>query len=289
MTQVFEQLRGTVAISEPECLLPFAAEPEMFRDEKGNGFNRTDALKACLLALVASSSATRGDELEEGAKMNVVIKPKAHAIAITAELDSMFPGGVRHLYLYRHPEEYVKSVVTVFNSLMHPVVREAVVRFSIKMDMKGFVNTHFLDPATPRATRVRNLMEKLDMRKNSVRFATLFCANIMSVAEHLEVNRLDFKFVSYHELVQDTSSVMRDVASFCGMAYEGVAADEVILPQSDSQNKSGLSRQNLTAYKEVLDEQKIRDIDHVLDCLGFPSCKEFPKDSASFEKIVQRL
>jgi len=110
MTQVFEQLRGTVAISEPECLMPFAADPELFRGENPGGFDRKEALKACILALVASSSATRGSELRQGAKMNVVIKPKAHAIAITGELDRLFDGGVHHLYLYRHPEEYVKSV-----------------------------------------------------------------------------------------------------------------------------------------------------------------------------------
>jgi len=178
-------------------------------------------------------------------------------------------------------------VTTVFNSLMHPVVREAVVRFSIKMDMKGFVFTHFLDLSTTRASRVRTVMEKLDLRKNSFRFAVLFCANTISVAEHMALNKLNFKFISYHELVRDTDTVMRDVATFCDMEYE--AADEVSLPEQDSQNKSGLSRENLNNYKEVLDETKIREIDLVLDLLGFPSCKEFPKDSASFEKIVRRL
>ncbi len=325
LTQLFEQLPETVSISEPECLMPFAADPDLFRGKEKEkekaapprSFTRGEVLKACVLALVASSN-SQGER-----KTNIVIKPKAHAMAITRELDETFKGRVRHLYLYRHPAQYVTSVSTVFNSLMHPVVRSAVVRFSIKMGMESFIMTHFQDKSTRRAQAMLHLMEKVDMNKNSYRFAALFCANIMSLVEQREAGGIEFKFLSYHELIKDAEAVMTDVSKFCGIDCSGgtaatAATDEdggrssdggddvgngdgdgsgsgsgsgkgLALPENDSQNNSGLSRQHLNNYKKSLDDAKVREIDHVLRAFKFATCETFPIDSQSFEKMRESV
>ncbi len=277
LTQLFERLPQTVSISEPEVLMPFAADPDLFKNN--SDFTRLEVLKSCILALVASSSS--GGER----KTNIVIKPKAHAIAITSELDQLFPR-VRHLYLYRHPAQYVTSVASVFSSLMHPVVRSAVVRFSIKMDMKAFVMTHFLDHTTPRAMEISSLMDKIDMKKNTYRFAALFCANVLSAQEQRERYGLNFKVVSYHELIKESDSVMADVSRFCEINGAEEAASAVELPKHDSQNNSGLSRQHLHNFKKSLDEAKISEIDHVLKACRLAPCETFPIDSRSFDKML---
>ncbi len=288
LTQVFEKLPHTVSISEPECLMPFAADPDLFstkkvEDQQQRGFTRQEALEACIVALVASSNA--GGET----KTNIVIKPKAHAIAVTTEIDEIFRGRVKHLYLYRHPAQYVTSVTTVFNSLLHPVVRSAVVRFSIKMGMENFLMTHFPDRSSRRAQSMRSLMDKVDLTKNSYRFAALFCANILSLVEHCETGGLDFKFVSYHELIKDTDSVMAEVSRYCGMEGRLEGEERLALPEGDSQGNSGLSRQHLNNYKKSLDDNKIREIDHVLQAFKLPTCETFPIDSRSFEKMLENV
>jgi hypothetical protein len=46
---------------------------------------------------------------------------------------------MQHLYLYRHPVEYLRSILTIYNSLLHPLLQEIVMRLSIKMNMEGFL------------------------------------------------------------------------------------------------------------------------------------------------------
>ncbi len=297
LTQMFEKLPNTVSISEPECLMPFAADPEMFasKDKGKDGSSKLDPniasltrgeiLKACILALICSSNAEEDGEK----KTNIVIKPKAHAMAITTELDEIFKGRMRHLFLYRHPAQYVTSVSTVFNSLMHPVVRTAVMRFSIRMNMEAFVLTHFPDHTTRRARALASLMEKVDMTKSTYRFACMFCANVMSMVEHREKSGLDFKLLSYHELIEDPGAVMAEVSRFCGLTEDEEEVAEVALPENDSQNNSGLSRQHLNNFKKSLDDAKIKEIDHVLNFFRFPNCETFPIDSKSFEKMLELI
>jgi hypothetical protein len=58
----------------------------------------------------------------DGVPPTVLIKPKAHGISIAKELSELYPD-MKHLYMYRHPEEYVRSLRTVYRSLLHPVAR----------------------------------------------------------------------------------------------------------------------------------------------------------------------
>ena len=131
-----------------------------------------------------------------GPKRNVVIKPKAHAVALTRELASLYPN-MKHLYLYRHPAPYVRSVQSVFNSLLHPVVQTAMMRLSIKNDMHGFVMTHFPDQDSARARHISALMKRIDMDKNSHRFACLFAGNVLSAQEQRQRDGIKFKVKLY--------------------------------------------------------------------------------------------
>jgi len=43
---------------------------------------------------------------------------------------------MKHLYMYRHPEEYVRSLRTVYRSLLHPVARSLLLYISFGMGMQ---------------------------------------------------------------------------------------------------------------------------------------------------------
>jgi hypothetical protein len=70
-----------------------------------------------------------------GVPPTVLIKPKAHGIAIAKELAELYPN-MKHLYMYRHPEEYVRSLRTVYRSLLHPVARSLLLYISFGMGMQ---------------------------------------------------------------------------------------------------------------------------------------------------------
>ncbi len=63
------------------------------------------------------------------------IKPKAHGIAVAKELSELYPD-MKHLYMYRDPKEYVRSLCTVYRSLMHPIVRSLLLYMSFGMGMQ---------------------------------------------------------------------------------------------------------------------------------------------------------
>ena len=55
LTQLFEKLPGTVSISEPEALMPFAAQHDLFA-KADSKHKRTEVLRACITALCVSSA-----------------------------------------------------------------------------------------------------------------------------------------------------------------------------------------------------------------------------------------
>ena len=144
------------------------------------------------MALKGLNACVHFQESYDGPKHNVVIKPKAHAIALTRELAELYPD-MKHIYLYRHPAPYVRSVQSVFNSLLHPVVQTAMMRLSIKNDMQGFVMTHFPDEGSKRARHIIDVMSRIDMDKNAFRFACLFVGNVLSAQEQREKDGIVFK------------------------------------------------------------------------------------------------
>ena len=69
----------------------------------------------------------------DGSKKNLVLKPKAHGIGLTSELNRVLGNNVKNVFLYRHPVEYVKSVTAVYKSLLHPIVRSMSMKMSLKV------------------------------------------------------------------------------------------------------------------------------------------------------------
>lgn len=292
MTQLFEELPGTVAISEPEALMPFAADRDLFRknandeseDESMEGPKRKEYLRAVIEALCFS--ARKEIQNANNRRCNIVIKPKAHGIGVTKELADLYPE-MHHLYLFRHPTQYVTSLKSVFDSLLHPVIHSTLMRLSIKMGVESFLLSHFSRLDHPKARQMKRLIDTVEMKKNKLNlFAALFCSNMMSVQEQSEYG-INFKVVSYHELIEkeNVDRIVIDLARFCHIDHD----NRVELPEGDSQTNSGLSRQHLQSYKKSLGEDEIELIDNVLNECGFPSCKDFPIDSHSMATQVLKL
>jgi hypothetical protein len=228
-----------------------------------------------------------------------VIKPKAHAIGLTKELAELYPH-MRHLFLYRHPAEYVKSLASVFSSLLHPLVHSAIMRLSIKMSMTDLILRQFPVGGEngPKAKQMRDVVKGLDLNKNVNKFVSLFCANLLSAQQQHLQNGIDFKVVSYHELTKQPDPVMHEVAHFCAISDKSDAngnnteevseATGVELPESDSQDKSALSRQHLQNFRRNLSDSELRAVDAVLTACGLPDCGTFPVDSASLDALLRR-
>jgi len=62
---------------------------------------------------------------------------------------------------------------------------------------------------------------------------------------------------------------------------------QVMLPERDSQNNSGLSRSNLKSFRASLTVKEIADIDFVLKGCGLPTCEAFPLTNEGFTKALE--
>jgi len=87
--------------------------------------------------------------------------------------------------------------------------------------------------------------------------------------------------VSYHELKDNTQADMKRILEHCDM--ESFVTD---LPENDSQNNSGLSRNRLRSYQTALKEEEILIVDKVLQSTGFPSSKNFPIEADALTDIL---
>ena len=94
LTQLFEGMPNTLAISEPEVLMPFAHDA-LFDDVPRE--RRLVLIRSCIRLLCKSARIDKN-----GVPPTVLIKPKAHGIAIAKELSELYPE-MKHLYMYRHP------------------------------------------------------------------------------------------------------------------------------------------------------------------------------------------
>ena len=83
-------------------------------------------MKGCSVRLMKGCSVTEAKLLQ------------AHAIGLTSELCELYPK-IRHLYLYRHPIEYLRSITSIYNTLLHPILQELVMKLSLKMNWEGFL------------------------------------------------------------------------------------------------------------------------------------------------------
>ena len=294
LTQLYEEMSNTVAISEPEVLMEFSHSSTFDGYPKAQ---RDLLLRSCIRLLFKSANQSVQNKRSNKVIDCFLIKPKAHGILVAQELNGIYPN-IKHLWMYRHPAEYVRSVRSVFKSLLHPVVHHMMMYMAFKMEMKDFILRQMpqydkdeeLDIYTRRIT---NALEKLDVDHDlEQRFAALFCCNLISLMRMAAEEGIDFHVVSYHELKVSTHSDMNKIRQFCKMEQpERPNEDEVDslvtqLPKNDSQTNSGLSRNNLQRYQTALKDTEISTVDEVLELCGFPSCDKFPLDAENLSHIL---
>jgi len=281
LTQLFEQLPNTVAISEPEVLMEFSQNPTF---DKFSKTRKDILLQSCISMLFKSASQSKPNKNAIDID-SFVIKPKAHGISIAQDLNSLYPN-VKNLYMYRHPVEYVKSVRSVFKSILHPIVRHIMVYAAFDLNMYEFImrqfGQHFDDLNNPYSQKLHKAVKELDVDQNlEERFAALYCGNLLSIMSMAASGINKVHVVSYHELKDNTQSDMKRILEHCDM--ETFVTD---LPENDSQNNSGLSRNRLRSYQTALKEEEILVVDKVLQMCGFPSSKNFPLEADALTDIL---
>ena len=291
LTQLFEQLSNTVAISEPEVLMEFSQNNTFHSFSKAR---QHLLLQACIRLLFKSASQSKENK-DQGEIDSFVIKPKAHGIFVAKSLNLLYPN-IKNLYMYRHPVEYVKSVRSVYHSLMHPIVRHIMVYAAFDLNMYEFImrqfGQQFEDPNNMFSQKLVEAIKELDVDQNEEeRFAALYCGNLLSIMSMASSGMNNIGVVSYHELKDDTESDMRRILKHCdmGVTHKGLNEDASFvphLPENDSQNNSGLSRNKLKSYQAILKTHEILVVDKVLELCGFPPCHKFPTSSAALTDLL---
>ena len=133
----------------------------------------------------------------------ICIKPKAHAIALSKEIYDLYPTS-SHLYLYRHPAEYVRSLISVYKSLLHPVARSLMINLAFDIDMTDFIMRQYVDTGNRYQSIYEAKMEEslkhINLKNREKRFAALFCGNLLALLQLTKEEKIPFLIVSYHEL-----------------------------------------------------------------------------------------
>ena len=214
LTQLFEGMPNALAISEPEVLMPFAHDA-LFADlprERRLVLIRSSIRLLCKSARIDAN----------GVPPTVLIKPKAHGIAIAKELAELYPD-MKHMYMYRHPEEYVRSLRTVYRSLLHPVARSLLLYISFGMGMEEFIMRQFPREKGTTASKyeltLSDSIKNLNLHNYVIRFAALFAGNVLKMLQLAKEENIDFLIVSYHELKDETASQMKKILQHCQLDF----------------------------------------------------------------------
>ena len=124
-----------IFVSEPECLMEMSFEKTF---DHLHVSQKDILIKCCITMLYQAATRTKPDV------DCVLIKPKAHAIRLAWDLTRLYPKQIKHLYMMRHPVEYVRSMTSVFRSLLHPVVQHLMIYLSVDVgSMKEFIFRQF--------------------------------------------------------------------------------------------------------------------------------------------------
>ena len=154
------------------------------------------------------------------------------------------------------------------------------------MDMDSFVMKHFSDEGSVTANRVRSVISNKNLGDLSTRFASMFAANMLSIAEQSLRDAYPLQIVSYHELKDAKESVMDDVAEFCQIKQGAEGSDVSVKDSRDSQRNSTLSRQRLKNFQKELTKEEVRKIDEVLSECELPVSEAFPTGAAGLAKVL---
>ena len=298
LTQLFEEMPNAVAISEPEVLMEFSHE-KTFDNFPRN--QRCVLLQSCIRLLF--KSARQSEKGKESSEIeNFLIKPKAHGISIAKDLCYLYPN-MKHLYMYRHPAEYVRSIRSLYKSLFpafvhqllsSPTFHKWLTHDAFGMNMKEFVLRH-IDPRCGNIEenvyiqKMINTLQKFDVeeeRNIEQRFSAIYCANLLSILNMTSKGSSSIHVVSYHQLKDNTEACMSRIYQFCNIQSEidNNHGGNIVtcLPQHDSQANSGISRNSLESYQDALNENEISILNEVLHHCGFPTCDKFPLESDKF-------
>ena len=92
-----------------------------------------------------------------------------------------------HLYLYRHPAEYVRSLITVYKSLLHPLARSLMLYLAFDFSMYDFIMRQFLDTEQRYSSiyeaKMVDSLQHINLRKYVKRFAALFSGNLLAMLQ----------------------------------------------------------------------------------------------------------
>lgn len=154
-----------------------------------------DLFQACIRLLTKNHSS--------GDTKCICIKPKAHAIALTKEIYELYPDS-SHLYLYRHPAEYVTSLISVYKSLLHPVARGLMIHLSFDIDMTDFIMRQYANSGTKYQSvyeaKMVEALKHINLKNRVKRFTALYCGNLLAMLQLYKEENIPISVVSYHEL-----------------------------------------------------------------------------------------
>ena len=109
-----------------------------------------------------------------------------------------------HLYLYRHPAEYVRSLITVYKSLLHPLARSLMLYLAFDFSMYDFIMRQFLDTEQRYSSiyeaKMVDSLQHINLRKYVKRFAALFSGNLLAMLQLQKEENIPMCMISYHEL-----------------------------------------------------------------------------------------
>ena len=122
---------------------------------------------------------------------------------MTKEIYDLYPTS-SHLYLYRHPAEYVRSLISVYKSLLHPVVRSLLIHLSFDIDINDFILRQYVDTGNRYQSvyeaKMVDSLKHIDLKNRVKRFAALFCGNLLAMLQLSKEEHIPILIVSYHEL-----------------------------------------------------------------------------------------
>ena len=109
-----------------------------------------------------------------------------------------------HLYLYRHPAEYVRSLITVYKSLLHPLARSLMLYLAFDFSMYDFIMRQFLDTEQRYSSiyeaKMVDSLQHINLRKYVKRFTALFSGNLLAMLQLQKEENIPMCMISYHEL-----------------------------------------------------------------------------------------
>ena len=130
--------------------------------------------------------------------------------------------------------------------------------------------------------KMKQVCNATDLTCYEGQFAALFCGNLLSAMKQHQEKGIEFQAVSYHQLKDRTDEEMVRIREFCEIDQNRVCR----LPERDTQNNSGLSREALRSYHQENSPEQLEVIDKVLELSGFPACEKFPLDAETFAEIL---